>query len=537
MDKKLFDLVSRRMPKFNDVIVSGLATRELKYVESYVDRIMRCAMADFPPGLTYEGYRRCTPQEQLAVQTERLSGQSTLELATSMVYMVKYFFRYNGEEMKCYLNLPFANDAGIILIRGSVFHIAPVIADKAISVGSDNIFIPLNRDMLTFNRQLQHFYRNGERESVYVIWSPIYHVKKKTGPGAMRAPVRGFTTLIHYLFAKFGVRRTFAEFANATVIVGEGDEINSDLYPPSDWVICTSTQRKPLGVRDKFYVGSNVRIAIRKDEYNLTTTNLIGGFFYIADHFPQRVRAEYVDEPNLWRILLGHLIFGGHGGEGKLLVDVDNHLKSLDGYLDNEAKLYLRSDDIYAEDIYMLFMYIIDKFSHLITQSSGTVASMYDKRLMILRYLLKDVTRGINKFMYRLNSNTKKQLTVNDIRKTMDRFLKPDLILGINKGHGEVSSVSSPGDNMYFKITSAAIQQTDSSGGRSRSKSSLDDPANYLHCSIAEVGSFNTPGKSSPTGRGKLNPYLRIASDGLILRDPEKQELLDRVQRRISIRQ
>jgi hypothetical protein len=535
MDNKLFDLVASQTPKFNDVIVNGLAVREMKYVEGYVDRIMRAASADFPPGLSYETYRRCTPQEEQAINTERLSGQSTLELARSDVYMVKYFFKFNGEELRpCYLNLPFVNDAGIIHIRGSVFSIAPVMADKAISVGSDNIFIPLNRDMLTFNRQIQHFYRNGERESVYVVWSPIYHLKKVPGRTQLRAPVKGFTTLIHYLFAKYGLRRTFAEFANATVEVGEGDEINPEKFPPSEWVICTSTQRKPLGVRDKYYVGTNTRLAIRKSDYNLTTMNLIGGFFYIADHFPQRVQAEYVDETILWRVLLGHLIFGGHGGEGKLQVDVDNHLKSLDGYLDNEAKLYLRSDDIYAEDIYMLFMYIIDKFSHLVTQSTGAVSSMYDKRLMILRYVLKDITRGINKFMYRLNSNTKKALTANDIRKTMERFLKPNLIMGINKGHGEVSSVSSPGDNKYFKITSAGIPQTDSSGGRSRSKTSLDDPANHLHSSIAEVGSFLTPGKSSPTGRGKLNPCLRIASDGLIVRDPDKQILLDKVQRRIQ---
>lgn len=536
MDSKLFGLVETLIPKFNTSLVDGLACRELKYVEGYVDRIIRCAEVDFPEGLKYRGYRRCTPQEEQTVNTERLSGQtSTLELARSDVFMIKLYFEFKGEELKpCYLNLPFVNDAGIIHIRGSVFSIAPVLADKAISVGSDNIFIPLNRDMLTFHSQIQHFYRNGQREGVYVVWSPIYHLKKKPGRTALRPAVKGFTTLIHYLFAKYGLRRTFAEFANADVIVGDDSEITEERYPSNEWVICSSTQRKPVGVKDRNYVGTNLRIAIPKSQYNLSTSNMIGGFFYIADHFPQRIQAEWVDEPRLWMILLGHLIFGGHGNEGKIAEDVANHLKSLDGYLDNEAKMYLQSDDIYCADVYGLFMHIIETFSHRVTQSTSAVASMYDKRLMILRYVLKDVTRGINKFMYRLNSNSKKALTANDIRKTMERFIKPNLVMGINKGHGEVSSVSSPGDNKYFKITSGIVPQTDSSGGRSRSKSSLGDPSNFLHASIAEVGSYLTPGKSSPTGRGKVNPCLTIGSEGLVVRDPNKQELLDKVQRRIQ---
>lgn len=532
MDKELFKLVEEIIPPINQVVTDGVAVREIRKVEGYVDRIWRCAEEDFPEGLKYLGFSHCTPQEEYAVLVER--PQSTLELARSDVYMVKYQLSWHGELLKpCYMYLPYVNDAGIVNIRGSVFSISPVLADKAISVVGDSIFIWLNRDRLTFNRVIQHFYANGERESVSVVHSAIHHLGKKAQKGAVRPVVRGVHTLAHYLFAKYGVTRTFSEKANTDVVVGYAETVNAETYPPEEWIICSSTMRKPLRVRDRNYVGSSLLLAIRKADYNTATTSLIGGFFYVVDHFPQRIEPDYIDETQLWMVLLGHLIFGGDGSEGKLVEDISAHLRSLDGYLDNESKQYLRSDDINCEDLYDLFMYVIESYPTRVAQATSSLASMYDKRLMVLRYVLSDITRAINTFMYRLNANTKKVLTASDIRSLMDRLLKYNKIMEINRGHGEVSGISSPGDNKYFKITSTVVPQTNSSGTRSK-KGSLIDPANFLHCSFADVGNYLTPSKSVPTGQGRINPCVEISPDGVIVRNAERRELLDEVQARIQ---
>lgn len=542
MDPKLLALSRASMPKFNDDIVNGLACREIPLAEDFVHRMFKCAAPDFPPDFSYEGYSRCTPQESFRVLIERHSGQSTLELARTDVYMVKYMFKWKGEDIKpCYLYLPYVNDAGMIHIRGSVFAISPVLADRSISVGSGNIFVPLNRDKLTFNRLSHHFYANGQPVQAYVVWSSIYHLNKKQQRAAGRPLVKGHTTLMHYLFAKFGVKQTFARFANVDVVVGSEEQINANTYPPESWVICSSTKRKPIDVKVRDYVGTPLVVAVPKDQYDLKVASMIGGFFYVVDRFPDRVgmddgvpAPEYVDHPRMWQTLLGHLIFGSSIHEGKLVEDVLNHLKSLDGYVDNEVRLRLQSDDIFVQDLYDLFVFILETFTYRISNAAARVASMYDKQLMVLRYVLQDITKGINNFMYKLNSNNRKALTPLDIRKVMDRYLKLQTVLNINKKHGEVASVSSPGDNKFFKITSSIVAQTDSSGTGGKGRASLDDAANLLDASIAEVGSYLTPGKSSPTGRGKINPFVRISEDGGILRDPEKQPLIDAVQRRIQ---
>lgn len=534
MDKALFDLVAARTPKFNDPLVDGLAVSHMRSVEAYIDHMFRTAETDFPPEVRYEYFRRCTPYEEYAEETRRQSNQSTCELARSDIYLAMYQLSFNGEMLDpVFIYLPFVGDAGIITLRGSLFSISPVLADKAVSVDTDSIFIPLNRDKLTFERQIHMFYRGGERETAYVIWSEIYHISPKDKRIASKSAVRGKTTLVHYLLAKYGFTAMFAMYANIEVKVGLPEEINIHTYPESDWIICSSTQIKPRGVRDKTYVASNIRLVIRKADYNLTTAGLIAGFFYIVDLFPDRIKPEYVNEQRLWRVLMGHLLWGSGTNEGKLADDVAVHLRSLDGYLDGEAKANLREDNIYCETLYDLLYEIIDTFNHRVTQSNTQVASMYDKRLMVLRYALKDITKAINLFMFAITSSKKKPLTKQDVQKQMKRLFKPKLVLRINRDHGEVSSVAIPGDNKYFKGTSQITLQVDSSGGRGK-KSSTNSPSQFLHASISEVGSHNGMGKSDHTGRNRVSPFVRIGPDNVIERDPDKVELIDSVQRKIQ---
>lgn len=536
MDPRLIEMIAEQTPKFTDAVVDGIACAHLNQVEQYVDRMFRTAEVDFPPDVRYLGYRRCTPQEEYNSLTRRLTNtQSTLELARSDVYMVEYRFSFKGEELEPrHLYLPFALDAGIIHIRGSVFHIAPVLADKAVSVGTDSIFIPLNRDKLIFERQVHHFYKNGERETPYVIFSQVYHLTEKQRRVGRKRTVSGVTTLAHYLFAKYGFSRTFEEFCNTSVKVGTSEDITEAQYPPDKYYICSSTRLKPKSVKDPYYQSTDLRVAIAKEDYNLTTSSMIGSLFYIADLFPNRVYAEYIDEPRLWMILLGKLLFGDTASEGKLIEDIMAHLKSLDGYVDSEAKNYLKEDNVFVEDIYMLFMHIIETFSYRLTHSTTQVASMYDKRLMVLRYVMKDIVNGINSFMFKITSFKKRELTKSDVVSAMRSHLKTMMIMSINRHHGEVSSVSYSGDNKYFKLTSLLVLQTESSGSKRRSKASTNDQAKFLHCSLAEVGSYNTMSKSEPTGRSKINPCVHITPDGAIERDPAKVELLDGVQRKIQ---
>ena len=98
----------------------------------------------------------------------------------------------------------------------------------------------------------------------------------------------------------------------------------------------------------------------------------------------------------------------------------------------------------------------------------------------------------------------------------------------MTKNHGEVSTVSSPGDNKAFKITSLLRPQSESSKlGNKKDRGAMDDPTKRLHISVAEVGGYSNLPKSAPDGRSRVNPCVQMDSKGVVLRDPELAEILD----------
>lgn len=535
MDNELFTLIGQQIPPINEKIGDGLATKVMSEVEEYIDSIIRCAEQDFPDGLVYVDYQPCTPYDEFCKATEDRGGRSYFDIARNDVYMVAYRFTYRGEQITRHLYLPYVRDGGLLTVRGSTFAVSPVLADKAISIGTNSVFVQIPRAKDTYERLVHHFMGNGTRQSVNVVHSRIHNRSEKAARKAGKPIVNAKTTLPHYLFAKYGVVEAFKQFCGTTVEIGGPDEINETTHPPDQWVVCQPTGLKPRGVKGTYYQGSNIRLAIRECDYDIVTSSIIGGFFYVVDHFPDRIEPSFLDGTSdecwLWRVLLGQIIGGVEGGYGRIAEDMNEHMDSLDSYIDAQAKASLAQGDIYVDNIYQLFIYIIETLSQMTAMSTDEISTMYGKQLMILRYILRDIINAIFKLTFKLRkAATRKDPTHNDIVKVMQRHFRPDVIFNIRKDHGEVNSVSSPGDNKYFKITSNMILQTDSSGSRGKSKTGKTDPSKFLHASIAEVGSYTVLPKSEPTGRTRANPWMLIDDNNMIQRDPSKQDLIDNVQ-------
>lgn len=533
MDKNLAILVDSVTPPINESIGNGLAVEHMKHVEEYVDRVLQSAAKGSPYGLKYEGFERCTPQEEFEEATKVKNNKRVYDVARSDIYMVKYWFSHHGVRLPPrYLYLPFVGEAGMLYLGGSRFNIAPVLSDRVISVQVSNIFVRLWRDRLTFERMTQHYMEDGLRQTVQVAWSTIYHKNAKMRK--VVSTVKANCSLVHYLFCKYGFHDTFLKFGNCRPVIG-GQEINREAYPEDQWVICSSTQLKPKGFGRGFWQASDVRVAIRRDELTPMVRNMIGGFFYVVDHFPDRVRPEWVDQKRMWMILLGHILFSGNINEGRLHDDIQDHITSLDEYLDAPVIDKLADIGVHVKDVYEIFAIIIERFNEWLLGANDKVASMYDKELSILYYVLYEITSAIFKLFYKLKAASKKELTSKEIIATMNMTLRTGLIYSITKKHGEVSTVSVPGDNKAFKITAMLIPQSSSNklSGR-KDSASLDDPSKRLHASIAEVGGYSALPKSQPDGRARLNPHVRFDAKGVIVRNPERVELLDAVQAAIK---
>lgn len=534
MDNYLFDKIYEEdVPHFNPVIAEGYATKEVADSEFFVDHLLKCAQESFPEGMVYEGYKPCTPKSQYAAMTKRRHGKQEFEFARSDVRMYEYHFTLNNKKLETQrMLLPFVGEAGEINIRGSKFFVFSVLADKSFSVGINSLFLPVNRDKLTFERVSHTYLIDGQPETDYVYWSAIHHsLKDKVPAGEAVVPNELKTPLYLYLFSKYGLTGTFRRVFDCEVEYNHIDELDK---LGDGWIVCQSNGVRPVGVKNKFYRSSDIGIAIKTTHITKLMSTLLASFFYILDYFPDRIRLDELEDTRLWKILLGQIIFKNKSNLGKLVDGVDVHLDSLSGYMDDMTRENLDKEGIHVETIYDLFIYVITNFSFIL--STSDVSTLYGKKLTVLRYLLFDITKAISRLVFKLQKLTPKKITERDINSTLARSLKHEIIYGIvGPKHGEVTGVSYPGDSKILKITSTVVLQADATGSRAKG-ASLSDPSRFLNASVIEHASVTNQPKSEPTGKNKLSMFTKVDPDGVLIPtdDPDDREMLDGIQSMIS---
>lgn len=533
MDDLFARFLEKETPKLNPTIMEGLATVQIPLAEKYLDSVFKSVQV---AGLTYDGYARCTEEEEyLELSKPKNNNRRTFDIARSDLYLVKYKFSFKGEPLPDrYIYLPIVGEAGIIHLGGPMFHITPVLSDKVISPGNDAIFVRLLRDKINVRRCYHTLLIDGVRETTHVIYSHLYR-KSRT---ASKVPVttKAVTSFAHYLFAKHGLHETFQIYCGTVPVFG-GEEINSSSYPDSDWVICESTQVKPKTHIGEFYSSTNLRIAVPKPRWTPMMKALIVGFFYVVDHFPDRLNVHSIQGDMLWRILLGHIIFSGVYGENRLYQQITDHFISLDEYLDDINKEKLRDRGYEVNDFYMLMAYLLRDFNNLLLENDNANLSMYNKNLEILYYVLFDITSGIFKASFNLSKMANKRaLTPKDINETFSRHIRQGAIFDLTNGKVITETVAYSGDNKYPKITSHVTEQESSMGAaRGRSRRLVVGPEQHANFSQVEAGSITFLSKSNPTPTQRINPFVEIdETTGTICPRPEFNELRKYIDERLK---
>lgn len=549
MANRLFEqMIAQNIPKVNTAVMEGLAVEYMKQAEQYIDAVFKSASQSFPEGLKYIGYRRCTPQEEYWEISRARNNKRTFDIARSDIYLIKYYFTYfdepvpkndKGENTGIHIYLPFVRDAGIMFLNGAMYHVTPVLSDKVISPGFDTVFVRLLRDKIIFKRLYHSLVVNDIRETTYVVWSQIH---RKTGDKKVESTTKAETCLAHYLFGQYGFSETFQQYTGFVPKVGL-QEITEELYPRDRYVIVSSSQVKPKTHIGGFYEPTEIRMAIPVEHWNQATKSLVVGFYYIVDHFPERLKHTYLDNINLWRILLGHIIFSGAYGENKLYTNVSEHFNSLDDYVDTIVIEKLRESGYHVKHFYDLLALISDQFNNLVLDNDNAALSMYGKSLEVLYYVLYDITSGIFKVNFGLgklaskkSASFDKMLSVDDVRETLLKFLKPRSVLNLASGKIITEAVSYSGDHKYPKLTSKITEQESLPGAtRGKSRRHVLGVDKHVDVSMTECGSILFLPKSNPTPANKINPFIVIdIATGTVLPNPKFKETREKVVNQIK---
>lgn len=527
---KLLSLLHERVPHFNPLIAEGVAVDQAKNALEYIDNAFKMSAMHFPPQLKYEGYKKCTPEEEYNVKIKKRHSKQVLELSKSSTYLVNFYFSWEGHLLEPKpIFVPFLEKGGQMMIRGKTFTVLPILADPTMSVAKSankapEIFIPFLAAKITFHQMSYPFGIDGSVSAEYLVWSRIHNHNPNKQP--RRSKTNGLsnkvvTSIPHYLFCKYGVHKVFKQYCGTDIIIIDG-EVDRTIYPEEEWAVCSSlynvnrNAKRPRG----FSVGyqpNHIKILVpKKDIKKDRLLGMLCGFFYVVDHFPNRILAEYFDgtedETRLWRVLLGQIIFKNKDSEGELYNKINDHMQSLDNYLDDMTREGLEEDGYAVDNLYDLMAILVSDFISITINTDSS--SMYGKVLAVNRYLLADIVKAISIFKYKIIGIKNRELSEVMINRLLNRFLRPDIVLSNQKSHNEINTIQCAGDNIMFNFTSKAILQ-DKATGVQRKKRTVNykDPSKLLHVSIAVAGSILVLPKTEPTGRTTINPYLTMQRD------------------------
>ena len=526
IDNELFDLVDKALPDFTRELAEGFAVSQLRHNDQYVHALFEQIARNFPPNLKYLGPKSISPYDEFKIVSNFKRGSKRIyDLSLSNVYMKLYRFSLDGIEIKPVpLHHIFVEDGAMLYIKNAKYAISPVIADVALSVKGDSIFLHLTRARLTFKKFLGYMLVDGEKQSAHIVWSQVYNTKTRTI----------LTTLPHYLFCKFGVHGAFKR-QGVDVIIVPKTEYSMERFPEEDWVVCTSAGKR-TGNRNKTVITTDIAIIIPRTawESNSSIRSLVGGFFYIADYYPLRINSGDYDNPKLWRVLLGKAILPPGDSEGKIINQINTHMTSVDGYIDGLVKERLNDVGYRGiNDIYDLFELVIAKYQELVAQNTDSVASLYGKRLVVNLYVNKDIINAISNVLFSIQKhiNSKGTIKQSELETILNRTLKYNLAMRINRGHSEVKSVSSASDCLIHKITSVTLMQTETT---TSATGPTFDESKVAHTSIAEIGGIMNLPSGDPTGRSRLNMCAKVDEKGTLLRNPDLIPILEPAQQKIA---
>lgn len=540
MNPKLIEYINSQTPKLNPKTANGIVVEHMKGALNYIDSVIQAIAAGFPPGFKYEGCEHVLPSEEYGELTRARDSKRNYDLARNDRYMVRFTFSYDGKEYSKLISLPFVGEAGIMTVRGTRYVVSPVLSDKIISVDQNSkVFIRLLRTKLIFDRTPQYYLANGKRETIQVVRSKIYN---HSPSGKTSKPViKADTILVFYLLCKYGLRQMYRQFLGFEPIILTDEEYNPKDYPESQYKVCRSLGIKPITYKDKEYEYQPTKLvmAFTNKQYNLSATkSLTAGVFYLADHFPFLMLPESVDNTDLWKIMLGQVLWSSEISHGRLLHDINEHIAGLDLYIDRVMQVKFANINMPIDDIYQLFFIIIDRFNDWLMHSINTVSSVYDKEITILNFFLSDITTMFVKFYFKIikGASGNDGLTESKIKNALNSTLfTDDVITRLSAKHGELSVVDSASDNRIFKVTQVIVPQDKTTKGRkSDDKPSLHDRSRFLDVSIAEVCTHTSMTKAEPTGKTRLNMHLEIGDDGSIIRHPDLKDMLDSIQRELA---
>ena len=517
MNNVLASIMDNSTPKFTKQVVDGNAKDQLEFMPAYLDSIFRSSLKSLSPkvNLKYLGWRKCTPEEEFQKMVLTDNTKSQYDIASSDIYLVEYTFEFEGRQFSRYIYLPYANDANLIHISGTKYHIVPVLSDTVISPSHKELFVRLLKNKLIFKSHLRNFVKDGRKEPAHVVYTNIIENNKGTKEPADKM----LTSLAVYILGKYGFKESIRKYANRDdVIVTDQDVTNlRDTYH-----VYESTKSKPKQLRGLGYLGHNLKILVPKDNPpNLFLENFIYGIIYTMDILPDDAidcvnvinSGKLNDEILFWRLTLGKISYKATTSIMTMRDNIQEHYDTLEGYMDNLIQDKLAEKGVEIDNFFSLLALILGNFNTWLINSKEFNYDLSNRYIDVLYYLAYDIILGFNKVIIGINKRASKKDTVSleEIQKLFGLELTSKKIFGLVKSSATnitMMLADSVGDIKYPKITSTLEDQSRGNGVRRGSKTQFPESTKTLKGQDLVLGSLLFLTKVAPSPRFKVNMFF-----------------------------
>lgn len=508
VDPDLITYMQQNRRPWNKEVCEGLAKTEFRKIPELLNRVVRCSLDGAVPGLTFIDSVKVDPREQLAEEIRARNGKHTLEHTRMNLVMYRYNFSFNGTKFHKYHCLPFTDHDGLITMRDTRYQYSPVLTDRFFSVDKGLIFVPFTRVRITFHRSAYFFVANRKTVTADTYWANV-HLVGKTDASPLNPQ------LLNYLMCWMGATDAF-KFLGYDVLFGDHDMFNEVDFPRDEWVICQTTGIRPRA-RIANYVPPHVCIAVRKADYDRKFECFAASFFYILDSTAGHIdfAVDHMDHPLAWKRALCRFIWK-NPDLLETVKEVENHINSLDEYLDEIIRRKLQVEQIYVDNIAEFFRHLMINFSEIVMYNDP--AAVVGKKLSVLESACLSSIKMINTVMFELKRVAPDRLHEKTVIDIFNRGFKPMEFTKLTTAqHPECAVAESATDCLPYKLTSVMVRASRSTGSQTGQAS---DPAQLMHPDFISIHSARLVTKSTPPATGRINPNVLLSPTGEVMEDP-----------------
>lgn len=525
-------------PKFNAVMMNGLAHHRMMYSIHYIDRFIKYGcQSKTQTHLRYLGYKELAPKDEIKYLFNK-TGRTEYDIAENSIYLVEFYFQYgeSDEVMKHLFYLPYVSRGNTINLSGSKMLVMPVLADKVISIGEHAIFINILTAKYNFKRTLFAVVVDGRFARVKLVNTELYRNQSKKQEDTTKAN----TTALHYLVANDGYTAVMQRLLGFVPVMTYKDTMPG-------YVIVKSTGEAPQGYikNKKIYSPTPIRFAVKQELYSEKVLYVLGNLLYVIDNFPEVLAMQDFDDTIVWKRLLSEIIHSGNHGLYYLAEKIGAHFNDLNSRFDDVTIEKLKDVGVISSTLIELIYVIFEQFNDWIMTASSR--NLYgNKTYEVESFALSNLTSRITRIVLDINKEELREkgkdpsgeskgiLEQKSVDKIFNKYFKPKTVFSLKNEKLFVTSIEYCGDHLYPKNVAMIVHQ-EADAINTKTKNANTSERRKISASMTTVGSILGLSKGNPTPVVRLNPYVNVdIATGTVLPNPLYNDIVEATDKMLS---